>query len=94
MQILDMCPLLPVDAFRHIAGFRSIAGAYRRLKKLRRAGLAEMERAELGYLLADRPLGLWSITELGQRLLDEVSTQIGARRTFEVHVPRLAVRRT
>jgi hypothetical protein len=68
LQILHMCPLLPVDAFRHIAGFRSIGGAYRRLEKLRRAGLAEMQRAELGYLLADRPLGLWSITERGQRL--------------------------
>ena len=73
MQILAMCPLLPVDAFRHIAGFRSIGGAYRRLEKLRRAGLAEMERGELGYLLADRPLGLWSITEQGRRLCDEVS---------------------
>jgi DNA-binding PadR family transcriptional regulator len=72
MQILDMCPLLPVDAFRHIAGFKSIGGAYRRLEKLRRAGLAEMERAEVGYLLADRPLGLWSMTEHGQRLFDEV----------------------
>jgi len=73
LRILHMCPLLPVEAFRHIAGFRSIGGAYRRLEKLRRAGLAEMERAELGYLLAGRPLGLWSITEHGQRLFDEVS---------------------
>ena len=73
MQILEMCPLLPVDAFQHIAGFRSIGGAYRRLEKLRRAGLAEMERSEVGYLLADRLLGLWSITEHGQRVLEEVS---------------------
>jgi hypothetical protein len=42
MQILAMCPLVPVDAFRHIAGFGSIGGAYRRLAKLRGAGLAEM----------------------------------------------------
>jgi hypothetical protein len=73
MQVLAMCPLLPADAFRHLAGFRSIGGAYRRLEKRRRAGLAEIERAELGYLLADRPVGLWSITERGQRLFDEVS---------------------
>ncbi|HYW87490.1 MAG TPA: hypothetical protein VFB50_06960, partial [Chloroflexota bacterium] len=72
MQILAMCPLLPVDAFRHLAGFQSIGGAYRRLETLRRTGLAEMERGELGYLLAERPLGLWSITERGQRLCDEV----------------------
>src|SRR5262245_3352459 len=73
LRILDMCPLLPVDAFRHLAGFRSIGGAYRRLENLRRAGLAEMERAEVGYFLADRPLGLWSITEHGQRVLEAVS---------------------
>jgi hypothetical protein len=73
MQILAMCPLLPVDAFRCIAGFKSIGGAYRRLEKLRRAGLAEMEQADLGYLLAERPLGLWSLTEQGRRLCDEVS---------------------
>src|SRR5262245_50161420 len=73
MQILAMCPLLPVDAFRHLAGFRSIGGAYRRLEKLRRADLAEMERAELGYLLAERSLGLWSITEHCRRLCDELS---------------------
>ena len=73
LRILHLCPLLPVDAFRHIAGFGSIGGAYRRLENLRRAGLADMERAELGYLLADRPLGLWSITERGQRVLGELS---------------------
>ncbi len=73
LRILHLCPLLPVDAFRHIAGFGSIGGAYRRLENLRRAGLADMQRAELGYLLADRPLGLWSITERGQRVLGELS---------------------
>jgi hypothetical protein len=86
LRILDMCPLLPVDAFRHIAGFRSIGGAYRRLEKLRRAGLAEMERAELGYLLADGPLGLWSITEHGQRLFGEVSC--AHRRALDPRGPR------
>ena len=32
-----------------------------------------MEQADLGYLLAERPLGLWSLTEQGRRLCDEVS---------------------
>ena len=91
MQILAMCPLLPVDAFRHIAGFRSIGGAYRRLEKLWRAGLAEMERAELGYLLADRPLGLWSITEHGQRPRDEVSC--ADRRAWDPRGPSIPPRR-
>ena len=40
LRLLEMCPLLPADAFRHLAGFRSTGGAYRRLEKLRRAGLA------------------------------------------------------
>src|SRR6516162_9369691 len=90
MQILAMCPLVPVDAFRHIAGFRSIGGAYGRLEKLRRAGLAEMERGELGYLLADRPLGLWSITARGQRLCDDV--RCADRRASDFRGPRTPAR--
>jgi hypothetical protein len=86
LRILEMCPLLPVDAFRHIAGFRSIGGAYRRLENLRRAGFVEMERAEVGYLLADRPLGLWSISVDGQRLFDEVSRANG--RASDLRSPR------
>lgn len=69
LQLLYMCPRLPTDAFRHLAGFASLGGAYRRLQTLRQAGLADAERTELGYLVADRPLGLWSVTENGLRLL-------------------------
>ena len=67
LRVLNLCPSLPADTFRHVLHLRSAGGAYKLLGKLKQAGLAEMERVEVGYLLADRPLGLWSLTELGRR---------------------------
>jgi hypothetical protein len=81
LRVLAICPLLPVDAFRHLAGLRSTGGAYRRLANLRRAGLAEVERAELGYLIAERPCGLWSITGHGRRVLEGASAERPNERT-------------
>src|SRR5579859_1888252 len=73
LRLLATCPLLPVDVFAHLSGLRSASGAYKQLARLRAAGLIEVQRADLGYLLGERPLGLWKITELGQRILDNVS---------------------
>jgi hypothetical protein len=64
---------LPAAARRCVrspGGLNSASGAYKQLARLKRAGLAEVQRADLGYLLGERPLGLWKITEQGQRALD------------------------
>ncbi len=65
LRLLETCPLVPVDAFVHLAGLTSASGAYKQLANLRRAGLAEVQRVDLGYLLGERPLGLWKITKRG-----------------------------
>ena len=70
LRLLLTCPLLPLDAFVHLAGMRSASGAYRQLAKLKMAGLAEVERADLGYLLGERPVGLWKITARGRLVLE------------------------
>lgn len=69
LRLLDTCPLLPVDAFAGLNGLSSIGGAYKQLAKLRTAGLADAQPADLGYLLYERPSRLWKITELGRRAL-------------------------
>lgn len=75
LRILQTCPLLPVDAFRYLAGFRSTGGAHGRLEKLRQAGLADVQRVDLGYLVSDRPIGLWEITEEGLRALNGATAE-------------------
>src|SRR5712692_2526933 len=65
--------MMPVDVFVHLVGFSSAGAAYKQLARLRRAGLAEVQRADLGYLLGERRLGLWKITEEGRRTLQAVS---------------------
>src|SRR5579859_4354699 len=72
LRLLETCPLVPVDALVHLVGFRSTSAAYRQLARLRRSGLAEVQRADLGYLLGERRLGLWKITEEGRRTLQAV----------------------
>src|SRR5205085_7405181 len=73
LRLLATCPLVPVDALVHLVGSRSTSAVYRQLARLRRAGLAEVQRADLGYLLGERRLGLWKITEEGRRTLQAVS---------------------
>src|SRR5207253_846652 len=101
LRVLNLCPLLPADAFRHLVHLRSAGGAYRVLGNLKRARLAEVERVDVGYLLADRPLGLWSLTEPGRRAcasahLTGIGHHSGApERTLSIHEARSrALRRT
>jgi len=65
--------MMPVDVFVHLVGFSSAGAAYKQLARLKRSGLVEMQRADLGYLLGERRLGLWKITEEGRRTLQAVS---------------------
>jgi hypothetical protein len=69
LRVLDRCPLIPVDAFSPLAGLRCPGSAYQVLARLRRAGLAEVRRVDLGYLLGQRRIGLWTTTEAGRMAL-------------------------
>src|SRR6266852_2922122 len=73
LRLLKICPMMPVDVFVHLVGFSSAGAAYKQLARLKRSGLVEMQRADLGYLLGERRLGLWKITEEGRRTLQAVS---------------------
>src|SRR5438105_174792 len=70
LRLLETCPRLPVDVFVHLVGLNSSSAAYQQLARLRLAGLAEVQRVDPGYLLGERPLGLWKITALGRLALD------------------------
>jgi hypothetical protein len=70
LRLREMCPLLPVDVFVHGVGLNSCSAAYQQLARLRQAGLAEVQRVDPGYLLGERPLGLWRITPRGRLALD------------------------
>jgi hypothetical protein len=69
LRVLDRCPSIPVDAFSPLAGLRCPGSAYQVLARLRRAGLAEVRRVDLGYLLGQRRIGLWTTTEAGRMAL-------------------------
>jgi len=69
LRLLEICPLVPVDAFVHLVGLTSRTSAYQQLARLKRAGLAEMRRAHLGYLIGERRVGLWKITHEGRQAL-------------------------
>src|SRR5438105_1013522 len=69
LSMLDMCPLVPVDAFAHLVGLASQSSAYQQLARLRSAGLAEVRRVDPGYLVGERRLGCWMITEKGRQML-------------------------
>ena len=73
LRLLEMCPLLPIDVFVHLAGLNWCSSAYQQLARLQRAGLAEVERVDLGYLLGERRIGLWNITDMGRRVLRTAS---------------------
>ena len=69
LWVLETCPSVPVDAFVHLAGLSSQSGAYQQLARLRHAGLAIARRVDPGYLMGERPLGCWTITDEGRRIL-------------------------
>jgi hypothetical protein len=69
LRLLETCPLVPFGAFVHLVGLRSRTSAYQQLARLRHAGLAEVRRVNLGYLLGERRVGLWMITDEGRRAL-------------------------
>src|SRR5258708_11649711 len=69
LRLLEICPLVPVDAFVHLVGLSSQTSAYQQLARLKRAGLAEIRRAHLGYLIGERRVGLWKITDEGRQAL-------------------------
>jgi len=60
---------MPVDAFVPLVGLRSFTAGYQQLARLRRAGLAQVSGANLGYLLGNCRVGLWRITAAGRRML-------------------------
>jgi Replication-relaxation len=69
LQVLETCPLVTVDAFVHLAGLTSLSSAYQQLGRLRCAGLADVRRIDPGYLVGERRLGCWTITDEGRRAL-------------------------
>ena len=69
LRVLETCPLVPVDAFVHLAGLSVHSSAYQQLARLRRAGLADVQRVDPGYLVGERHLGCWTITDEGRRTL-------------------------
>ena len=69
LRVLDTCPLIPVDAFGPLVGLRRPGSSYQVLGRLRSAGLAEVRRVDLGYLLGHRRIGLWTTTEAGRKAL-------------------------
>lgn len=69
LRVLETCPFVPVDAFVHLLGLSAPSSAYQQLARLRRAGLAEVSRVNPGYLVGERPLGCWTITDAGSRVL-------------------------
>jgi len=77
LAVLDACPMLPVDAFAPMVGLASRSGAYQQLARLRSRGLAEVRREDLGFVVGAHR-GLWSITELGSRVLRD-ATPLGKR---------------
>src|ERR1043165_7477536 len=70
LSVLDMCPLVPVDAFVHLVGLTSQSSAYQQLARLRDAGLAEARPVDPGYLVGERRLGCWMIAEKGRQMLE------------------------
>jgi integrase-like protein len=78
LAVLDACPMLPVDAFAPMVGLASGSGAYQQLARLRSRGLAEVRREDLGFVVGAHRRGLWSITELGSRVLRD-ATPLGKR---------------
>lgn len=69
LRVLETCPLVPVHAFVHLAGLRDQSSAYQQLARLRHAGLAEARRIDPGYLVGERRLSCWTITDKGTRML-------------------------
>src|ERR1051326_7831553 len=69
LSVLDMCPMVPVDAFVHLVGLASQSSAYQQLARLRDAGLADVRRVDPGYVVGERRLGCWMITEKGRQML-------------------------
>jgi len=99
LRLLEICPLVPVDAFVHLVGLSSRTSAYQQLARLKRAGLAEIRRAHLGYLIGERRVGLWKITDEGRQALRAagvhlVAPEVGAiGRPFQRGVIRRAPRK-
>ena len=73
LRVLETCPLVPVDAFVGLAGLSSLSSAYQQLARLRRAGFADVRRVDAGYLVGERRIGCWTITDHGSRMLAEAS---------------------
>src|SRR5438105_13455382 len=69
LRVLEVCPMLPADAFRPIVGLASQSEAYKQLARLRSGGLADVRDVDLGFLFGGRRCGLWSLTDLGHRVL-------------------------
>lgn len=73
LRVLETCPLVPVDAFADLAGLSGKSSAYQQLARLLQAGLAQVRRVDPGYLVGERRLGCWTITDAGTRLLAGVT---------------------
>src|SRR5438045_707611 len=73
LRVLETCAHVPVDAFAALAGLSALSSAYQQLARLRRAGLAEVRQVDPGYLVGERRVGCWTITDRGSRLLAGVT---------------------
>src|SRR3982074_3172319 len=76
LRLLETCPLVPVDAFVHLVGLSSWTSADHQLARPQHAGLAEMPRVNLGYLIGERRVGLWKITDEGRRALHAAGSHL------------------
>src|SRR6266498_2037716 len=70
LRVLEVCPMLPADAFGPIVGLPAQSGAYKQSSRRRSGGLADIRDEALGFLFGGRRCGLWSITDLGHRVLN------------------------
>jgi Replication-relaxation len=90
LRLLEICPMVPIDAFAGLMGLSSVGGAYKQLGKLRSAGLADRLQGDVGYLVSERPLALWRITEQGRRAMKTADVDlVGDHRASHHAVDRM-----
>jgi hypothetical protein len=87
LLVLHPCPFLPVDVFAQLMGLHSFGSAYKQLARLRQAGMAEVRRVDAGFLVCDRRIGLWSITQRGLAVQDAIGLTDGCKDVYRVRVP-------
>jgi hypothetical protein len=72
----------------HLVGLTSMSTAYQQLARLAHAGLDEVRRVDPGYLVGERRIGCWMMTEEGRRLFAASEERSGARSGAWLHADR------